>query len=309
MNNSSSKLLNSRGPSYPCLSLDSSVYLAEENTFRRSAHREIMTADPSCFRRKRSDESPSSLALEAQKLKDLIGGLHPTKDVNDIDKNRKYTYSIRREKDLEEKRRLDEYHFQTMSMMEDFVRPGDTTAPRSTGYEHGHIRSLFKLDTYGPTNSKISQGSRRERNLPKANIDRYARLSPEHHLNLSPSPSIAGSTGYHPGDTGVSLDNSSRGSSRESSAGSHRSLNTRRSNRSGSITSARKLSSSHFEDRLDLTIPSSLRYVKENFGKTRITYEDRLSFDPLVRRKQFDKTFKSRQKVKIEILVTPCCFL
>jgi hypothetical protein len=47
----SAALLPSRGPAYPCMSLDLSVDVAEENLFRRSAHQEILTRNPSAFRR------------------------------------------------------------------------------------------------------------------------------------------------------------------------------------------------------------------------------------------------------------------
>jgi hypothetical protein len=47
----SAALLPSRGPAYPCMSLDLSVDVAEENLFRRSAHQEILSRNPSAFRR------------------------------------------------------------------------------------------------------------------------------------------------------------------------------------------------------------------------------------------------------------------
>eukprot|EP01040_Poterioochromonas_malhamensis_P015943 gene15943-17967_t len=290
----SSKLLTSRGPAYPCHSLDLSTGLSDENLFRRSAHRQLYTADPSCFHRKRNDESPSTLAIQEKQLKDLLGTMHPTKDVDDIDKSKKWTFSIRKELDLKEHDNLEDYHFRNMTPIEDFVRPGDTSAPRQTGYEHGHIRSLFHLDTYGPTSSKQTLGSRKAKRLPKGNVDRYARLSPEHHLTLSPNNSIVGDDLPYLDGSGRSIGsnsssrNSSRGSSHQSLGSTHRSSHEHSPRRH-----RHSLTTEHY---LDLTIPSSLRDVKENFGKTRITLEDRLSYDPFVRRKQYDKTYKHTQK-------------
>jgi hypothetical protein len=312
----SSKLLSSRGPSYPTLPLDLSEDLANENHFRRRAHTAVLERNSSCFRRKRNDESPSSLALQQHQLRDLLGTMHPTKDYEDIDlKGRGYTFSRLSTKLQQDQHNLEEYHFRTMTPLEDFVRPEEYTQSRNTGYEHGHIRSLMKLDVYGPTASKKSAARRSRQKLPKANPDRYERLSPEHKLNLSASPanSLSGrrtreserNGSYRDRDGFDSFNDTGDNSSRASST-SRQSFHSRESSNQPSITSSeqqhidqrrRKLELDASHHRLDLTIPSSLRDVKENFGLTRITYEDRLSFDPFVRRKQYDKVNKNKTKV------------
>ncbi len=44
--------------------------------------------------------------------------------------------------------------------MEDFIRPEATDSARLTGYEHGHVRSLLKLDVYGPASSMLASQER-----------------------------------------------------------------------------------------------------------------------------------------------------
>jgi hypothetical protein len=240
--------------------------------------------------------------------------MHPTKDYQDIDlKGRGYTFSRLTTKLQHDQQNLDEYHFRTMTPLEDFVRPEEYTQSRNTGYEHGHIRSLMKLDVYGPTASKKSAARRSRQKLPKANPDRYERLSPEHKLNLSASPenSISGrrtreSDRGRDRDSGFDSYNDAGDNSSRASSTSRQSYRSRESSNQPSITSSeqqhldqrrRKLELDASQHRLDLTIPSSLRDVKENFGLTRITHEDRLSFDPFVRRKQYDKVNKNKTKV------------
>lgn len=218
-----------------------------------------------------------------KEMKDLLGTMHPVKDFNDIDraKTARLTLSRRSAENKKEKDFLDEYHFENMTPLEDFVRPGSTEAPRNTGYESGHIRSLFKLDTYGPTQSRARSRQLSREHLPSGNVDRYARLSPDHHLNLSGTHGSIGSQER-------SRSNSPAGS--RSSVDSHRSTATPGSYRSAGGNTLN-------DTNLDLTIPSSLRKVKENFGQTRITLEDRLSKDPFVRRKQFDVNHKRMHQV------------
>jgi hypothetical protein len=232
--------------------------------------------------RKRIPESPSLEMLQQKELKDLLAGMHPTKDPQDIDdlKKSRLTFSRLSSKKEHDKQSLDEYHFKNMNPLEDFVRPGSSGNPRFTGYESGHIRSLFKLDTYGPTQSRGRSTQKKNRQpkegetLPVPNPDRYARLSPEHKLHLTPH-SGGGSDSVHSND-----DNQDQYSHRSGSSTAR------------SLVSADRSTNSHLDNRLDLTIPSSLRRVKENFGQSRITLEDRMSKDPFIRRKQYNNNYK-----------------
>jgi hypothetical protein len=58
--------------------------------------------------------------------------------------------------------------------LEDFVRPEDSCTRRSTGYEKGHIRSMLKLDTYGPVSSVVAWKNRDLGIVPfSPNFDRF----------------------------------------------------------------------------------------------------------------------------------------
>lgn len=137
-------------------------------------------------------------------MKNLIGDMHQLKDFKDIDKSKKFTRSILFEKDQQDSITLKDYQFQTMKPVEDFVRPEDQFSPRQTGYEHGHIRSLLKLDTYGPAGSRAISRERDQGNKPRSpNVDRHLLVSPAStsrangNGSLSSRASTAGSTNYN----------------------------------------------------------------------------------------------------------------
>jgi len=139
--------------------------------------------------RKNLPESASSFVHHQQIMKNLLGDMHPLKDPGDLDKTHKYTRSIKYDKDISDRMALDEYHFQTMSPIEDFLRPGSPVTPRSLGYEPGHIRSLLKLDTFGPAESENLQKLRDSGLLPiTPNVDRHKLISP--HYDLRPSSTL-----------------------------------------------------------------------------------------------------------------------
>lgn len=158
------------------------------------------------FRKERA-ESASSEVHNRQKVKDLLGDMHQLKDFKDIDKSKKFTRSILFEQEQEKSQRLKEYQFQTLKPIEDFVRPDDQTSPRVTGYEHGHIRSLLKLDVFGPASSVAIEKDREAGLLPRSpNVDRHIVVNPSHTLTLRPGTgqsttssraSTAGSTSYN----------------------------------------------------------------------------------------------------------------
>mmetsp|Transcript_23978 Transcript_23978/g.39967 ORF Transcript_23978/g.39967 Transcript_23978/m.39967 type:complete len:471 (+) Transcript_23978:26-1438(+) len=179
-------LLLSRGPAFPAHSLDLSNELAEENHNRRSMHKLILERDPTQFRKRDLPESASGAVHQRQIMKDLLGEMHQLKDFGDIDKTKKFTRSILFEKEMQRTKDLDEYHFETMKPLDDFIRPNDQVSPRQTGYQPGHVRSILKLDTYGPA---ASASVNRERELGikphSPNIDRHSILSPKHQLRVA----------------------------------------------------------------------------------------------------------------------------
>ena len=153
----------------------------------------VLTGYVHCFihdyLRKNLPESASSFVHHQQIMKNLLGDMHPLKDPGDLDKTHKYTRSIKYDKDISARMALDEYHFQTMPPIEDFLRPGSPVTPRSLGYEPGHIRSLLKLDTYGPAESLNLQKLRDSGLLPiTPNVDRHKLISP--YYDLRPSSTL-----------------------------------------------------------------------------------------------------------------------
>jgi hypothetical protein len=114
---------------------------------------------------------------EKRLVKDFLCDVHKLKDLKDINKKQKdrLTFSIRMEKDKQEGAAHEEYKFNTLRPLEDFIRPEDTNSPRQTGYEHGHIRSLLKLDVYGPASSQLANRERAIGKVPRTpNMDRYS---------------------------------------------------------------------------------------------------------------------------------------
>jgi len=185
----SAELLVARTPALPAHTLDLSAALAEENLQRRTAHKKLFDSDQTIFRKTDLPESASSFVHHQQIMKNLLGDMHPLKDPGDLDKKHKYTRSIKYDKDISDRMALDEYHFQTMPPIEDFLRPGSPVTPRSLGYEPGHIRSLLKLDTYGPAESVNLQKMRDSGLLPiTPNIDRHKLISP--YYDLRPSSTL-----------------------------------------------------------------------------------------------------------------------
>lgn len=114
---------------------------------------------------------------EKRRIKDFLCDVHKLKDLGDINTTRKnrLSFSIRAEKDKQEGVVHEEYNYNTLRPLEDFIRPEDTNSPRQTGYEHGHIRSLLKLDVYGPASSQLANRERAIGKVPHTpNMDRYS---------------------------------------------------------------------------------------------------------------------------------------
>jgi hypothetical protein len=153
-----------------------------------------------------SEDSLSCSMIQQLKMKDLIKDMHITKDMKDIDKTKtgRYTFSRRAERDLRDKQYLEDYKFNTMAPIEDFVRPEDTNSRRSTGYDHGHVRSMMKLDIYGPTASRQSYRERSSGKLPTSNVDKYAILDPKNPQFMNTTGQFRASTASTSGGSRVS---------------------------------------------------------------------------------------------------------
>jgi hypothetical protein len=155
-------------------------------------------------------------------MKDLIGDMHQLKDPKDIDRSKKFTRSVLFERDQISSQSLAEYQFQHMKPMEDFVRPEDQASPRNTGYEPGHIRSMLKLDVFGPASSSVISRERELGVLPRSpNLNRHEILNPSYVLTVSGGPAHSHGHGHsHTGGgrpgTGQSAD--SRASSANSTS-------------------------------------------------------------------------------------------
>lgn len=323
----SERILFSRGPSFPALVLDTSADHVEENLFRRSLHSRILETNPGAFRRKKTKDGPIASMEEIAKMRDLLGTMHPYKDPEDIDKTHKYSSSRRLEIDKLERTNLEEYQFANMKPIEDFLQPNDVTSPRHTGYEHGHIRNLMKLDSYGPNNSRQNTRERQRSGglLPPPNVDRYATLDATASHSLangfsrrigsptsaaSSRPSTAQST-----NTSVSasfndtFDNHFASATLRNHASpnhSRRSLSPANSH-SPELRIAPSLRSL-YQHRpvtptlapLELTMPASLRKETYKKGENRITMEERQNFDPFVKRKHYSESIIQRAKSTAE---------
>jgi hypothetical protein len=242
------------------------------------------------FCRKRTQNSLSGDAMEAQLMKDLIGTMHPYKDPLNIDKTKKYNYSIKSEQAQLETKQMEELRYQQLKPIEDFLTPGDVLSPRVTGYEPGHVRSLFKLDVYGPANSLLATEERVVTGvLPPPNVDRYSRLQTPSELRrslsrssraMSPSSSRA-STAHSAVSRSFDNYNSLNNTFRSRARATHQELLIEPSMRSLFHQS----SADYLGQKNSLTLPSSLRKKTFTPGEVRITTADREQIDPFVRRK------------------------
>lgn len=114
---------------------------------------------------------------ERIKLKDYLSDMHKLKDMDDINtlKKSRLTFSRRRFEEAKEHDDLEAYKYNTMKPLDDFVQPEDPSVKRSTGYEPGNIRSLLKLDVFGPASSKRAEHERAIGKAPPSpNINRIA---------------------------------------------------------------------------------------------------------------------------------------
>lgn len=119
------------------------------------------------------------------RMKVFLGDMHKPKDLQDVDVTRrnKLTFSLRSQIDALERTEREEYKFNTLKPLEDFVQPDSPTQSRSTGYEPGHVRSLLRLDSFGPASSMRAQQERAIGRVPHAhNMDRFMVTEPHNAL-------------------------------------------------------------------------------------------------------------------------------
>eukprot|EP00981_Chlorochromonas_danica_P000579 scaffold131_cov174-Ochromonas_danica.AAC.16 len=211
--------------------------------------------------------------------------MHPMKDPHDLEiiqQKKRLTYSRRRREDAIEKKEREDTAFHSLQPIEDFLRPQDSASPRITGYDHGHIRSLLKLDIFGEADSARASRGREEGKLPlPPNVDRFARYG-----SLSPSSLSRASTA-----SSFGMNSLRQGSSTSTLP---------------MLTAA--LSASSHSSVLRQTTPLSLRHTTGGSGNSirhqtslldgnensRVLKQDRLYVDAFVRRKEWHKTYLQR---------------
>lgn len=154
-------ILKQRYVGYPVAVPDLSRDSSTETTKRRSIHKSLLQDDMSMFRKKFFQECTTDYFNQKHLIRDYLNTMHPYSDP--LDKGRTYSQSrlVIREKDL------------PPLPMGDFLQPEDMTRPRSTGYNSGHVRSMLKLDNFGPEAAKRNRLAREVGMLPETpNVDR-----------------------------------------------------------------------------------------------------------------------------------------
>jgi hypothetical protein len=93
---------------------------------------------------------------------------HPISDPKDIAPP-KFGYNFPKKKIVET---------EFINAHEDFVKPQNPIAKRTTGYNKGHIRTMLQLDTFGPEHHKRVTESRQRGTTPHSpNPDRFEESS------------------------------------------------------------------------------------------------------------------------------------
>ena len=155
-----------RQASYPVMVPDLSVEGIEESYMRRNASKILLESNKNVFKRTNIGESTSDFFLQKHKVRNFLNSMHPYRDPHD--QQRVFTQSrIPLQRDNEE----------LQSRPEDFLNPRSQTAPRRSGYNPGHIRSVLQLDTFGPEHSAEVELKRGVGLLPPSpNMDRNREL-------------------------------------------------------------------------------------------------------------------------------------
>lgn len=173
-------VLKQRYVGYPVAVPDLSAEAVDETIKRRSIHNRLLGDDGGTFKKKYFAECTSDYFNQKHLIRDYLSSMHPYSDPDD--RGRTYTVSrlATREKQLDP------------LPMSDFLSPEDPTRPRSTGYTHGHVRSMLHFDNFGPHSAERNRHAREVGLLPDSpNIDREAAIerAPSHD-SRSPSPAF-----------------------------------------------------------------------------------------------------------------------
>lgn len=170
-------VLKQRYVGYPVAVPDLSEDAVNETVKRRSIHNRLLDDDDSMFKKKYFPECTSDYFNQKHLIRDYLSTMHPYSDPDD----RGRTYTVSRLKSREAQ--LDPME------MGDFLQPEDPTRPRSTGYTHGHVRSMLHFDNFGPHSAERNRQAREVGLLPDSpNIDREAAI--EKGGSRSPSPTF-----------------------------------------------------------------------------------------------------------------------
>lgn len=201
----SSKVLANRGPSYPAQVPDIAFDTVNETHLRILIHENILDNDHDAFKRKAGAESTSDYFNQKHLVRDYLYDMHPSYDPNDI-RGTVYNRSILKIRSEQKQRgskndinndyhsnNNDELDSKSVDTLDDFLAT-DPTRPRSTGYSRGHLRSIAKVDTFGPTDSLLKSEERDSGLLPAPNTDRYKDMpsSVREKLNKRKSKSSQG---------------------------------------------------------------------------------------------------------------------
>jgi len=172
----SSKVLANRGPSYPAQVPDINVETVNETHIRILMHENILKADAEAFKRKSGAESTSDYFHQKHLVRDYLYDMHPYYDPHDIGGTvyNRSILKIRAEQRCKSNNNEDDIN--NKEVMEDFLEAADPIRPRSTGYSRGHLRSIAKVDTFGPADSLQKTQQRELGLLPPPNIDRYKNM-------------------------------------------------------------------------------------------------------------------------------------
>lgn len=171
----SSKVLRNRGPSYPAQVPDIAVDAVNETHLRILIHNDILKSDTQAFKLKSGAESTSDYFNQKHLVRDYLYDMHPYYDPHDIG-GTVYNRSILkiREEQRDKSNYDDDIH--DKEVMEDFLEASDPIRPRSTGYSRGHLRSIAKVDTFGPADSLEKTLKRELGLLPPPNPNRYKNM-------------------------------------------------------------------------------------------------------------------------------------
>ena len=154
-------ILKQRYIGYPVAVPDLSRDSTEETTKRRSIHNKLLKDDMTMFRKKFFQECTTDFFNQKHLIRNYLNSMHPYSDPQDRGRTYSQSRLKRVDKDL------------SPPPMGDFLQPEDMTRPRSTGYNSGHVRSMLKLDSYGPESAKRNRYAREVGLLPDSpNLDR-----------------------------------------------------------------------------------------------------------------------------------------